>query len=275
RRHTIFSRDWSSDVCSSDLYADARKRNPFSLNASGFGADPWLYLYRWSRLFPIGVQENGDDLIDPAFAAKSSNDEITANRYLNMNLGTTLNFTDKWDLQADYAYTTENISETSSVPYVQGRTHWYGVGALRDESGSQVYVDENGNPTGPEGMMAYRFPMTDHTLKENTYFRQSSFRSKMHTFNVVTNYNLDLDAHQFKFMLGSNIVAYTWMDQFSKRGNLLNDDNPQFGYTVGTKDAGGRTNWDSQAGLFGLINYAFNGKYLFETSLRRDATSKF
>src|SRR5690606_40765269 len=83
RRHTIFSRDWSSDVCSSDLYADARKRNPFSLNASGFGADPWLYLYRWSRLFPIGVQENGDDLIDPAFSAKSSNDEINANRYLN------------------------------------------------------------------------------------------------------------------------------------------------------------------------------------------------
>src|SRR5690606_39190140 len=73
-------------------YADARKRNPFSLNASGFGADPWLYLYRWSRLFPIGVQENGDDLIDPAFSAKSSNDEINANRYLNMNLGTTLNF---------------------------------------------------------------------------------------------------------------------------------------------------------------------------------------
>src|SRR5690606_18676265 len=93
--------------------------------------------------------------------------------------------------------------------------------------------------------------------------------------NVVTNYNLDLDAHQFKFMLGSNIVAYTWMDQFSQRGNLLNNDNPQFGYTVGTKDAGGDTNWDSQAGFFGRINYAFNDKYLFETSLRRDGTSKF
>src|SRR5690606_11213775 len=151
-------------------YADARKRNPFSLNASGFGADPWLYLYRWSRLFPIGVQENGDDLIDPAFSAKSSNDEINANRYLNMNLGTTLNFTDRWDLQADYAYTTENISETSSVPYIQARTHWYGVENLRDENGSQVYVDENGNPTGPEGMIAYRFPMTDHTVKGDTYF---------------------------------------------------------------------------------------------------------
>jgi hypothetical protein len=49
-------------------YADGTKRNPNSLNGAGFGADPWLYLYRWSRLFPIGVQEQGEDLIDPAFS---------------------------------------------------------------------------------------------------------------------------------------------------------------------------------------------------------------
>ncbi len=30
-------------------YADGTKRNPNSLNADSFAADPWLYMYRWSR----------------------------------------------------------------------------------------------------------------------------------------------------------------------------------------------------------------------------------
>ncbi|RZL06535.1 MAG: SusC/RagA family protein, partial [Pedobacter sp.] len=145
-------------------YSDGTKRNPNSLNASGFSADPWLYMYRWSRLFPIGVQENGEDLIDPAFSARMSNDQIRSEKFLNLNLGATLNLTKSWDIQADYAYSTQNNLTTSSVPYVQGRTHWYGVEALRDANG-QVYVDENGNRTDASGMIAYRFPLTDHTVK--------------------------------------------------------------------------------------------------------------
>lgn len=255
-------------------YADATKRNPNSLNADAFTADPWLYLYRWSRLFPIGVQEQGEDIIDPAFSAKMSNDQIRAEKYLNLNLGATLNITKAWDVQADYAYSTENNLFTSSVPYVQGRTHWYGVELLKDQNG-QVYVDENGNVTDPSGMLAYRFPLTDHTVKANTYFSQSNFMSRRNTINVLTNYNLALDDHQFKFLLGSNIVSFDYSNQYATRSNLLNNDNPQFNFAVGTENSGGGTNWDSQAGFFGRINYTYKDKYLFETSLRRDATSKF
>lgn len=256
-------------------YADGTKRNPNSLNADGFSADPWLYLYRWSRLFPIGVQENGKDIIDPAFSAAMSNDEINANRFLNLNLGTTINIMKNWDLIGDYSYQTENKAETSSVPYVQGKTHWYGVEVLKDENGQNVYVDENGVPTDNGGMLAYQFPMTDHTTKANTYFYQYGFRSKRHTFNATSNYNLDLGNHEFKFLLGTNIVAYNWVDHYSRRTNLINNDNPQFNFATGTETSGGGTNWDSQVGFFGRFNYAFNDKYLFETSLRRDATSKF
>lgn len=256
-------------------YADATKRNPNSLNSGGFTADPWLYLYRWSSLFPIGVQENGKDIIDPAFSAKKSNDEINANKFLNLNIGTTINITKKWDLQGDYSYQTENKAETSSVPFIQGKTTWYGVELLKNADGQNIYVDEEGNPTDNGGMLAYQFPMTDYTVKDDTNFYQYGFRSKRHTFNALSNYNLDLGDHKLKFLLGTNIVAYTWVSQYSQRTNLLNNDNPQFNFATGTETSGGDTNWDSQVGFFGRLNYAFKDKYLFEASLRRDATSKF
>jgi len=256
-------------------YAAGTKRNPNSLNADAFAADPWLYLYRWSRLFPIGVKENGNDIIDPAFSARMSNDQIRDEKFLNLNIGATLNLTKAWDIQADYAYSTQNNLSTASVPYVQGRTHWYGVEALRDANGAQVYVDENGNPTTTGGMPAYQFPLTDHTVKANTYFSQDNFRSIRNTFNILSNYNLTLNKHQFKFMVGSNIVGYDFSSQYSTRNNLLNNENPQFNFAVGTETSGGTANWDAQVGFFGRVNYSFDNKYLFEASVRRDATSKF
>lgn len=256
-------------------YADGTKRNPTSLNSAGFTADPWLYLYRWSRLFPIGVQENGNDIIDPAFSARMSNDQIRAEKFLNMNLGATVKLTKNWNIVADYASSTENNLTTSSVPYVQARTTWFGVNRRLDANGNQIFVDENGDPTNSGGIPAYEFPLTDHTLRENTFFSQNNFRSKRNTLNALSNYNLDLKNHQFKFLVGSNIVSYDFDSQFSTRGNLLNNNNPQYNFAVGTQTSGGSANWDSQVGFFGRVNYAFKDKYLLETSLRRDATSKF
>ena len=256
-------------------YSDGTKRNPNSLNADAFAADPWLYLYRWSRLFPVGVQENGKDIIDPVFSARNSNDQIRNKKFLNLNLGTTLNITNNWTVDADYAYQTDNRTETSSVPYVQGKTHWYGVEVLKDENGQNVYVDENGVPTDNGGTLAYQFPMTDHTVKDNTYFYQSAYRFKRHTFNAFTNYNLTLQEHDLKFMLGTNIVAESWNSNTSQRMNLINNENPQFNFATGNQYASGSANWESQAGFFGRFNYAYNDKYLFETSLRYDGTSKF
>lgn len=256
-------------------YADATKRSPNSLSVDGFTSDPWLYLYRWSRLFPIGVKENGQDIIDPEFSARSSHDKINAKRFLNLNFGTTVNITKNWDVQGDYAFQTENNAETSSLPYIQGKTHWYGVNNLNDADGNRIYVDENGQQVTTGGMPAFEFPMTDHTLKTNTNYYQFGLKSKRHTFNAVTNYNLDLGDHQMKFLLGTNIVAYNWTSHYANRTNLINNDNPQFNFATGIQESGGGANWDSQAGFFGRINYVYKDKYLFETSLRRDGTSKF
>jgi hypothetical protein len=76
-------------------------------------------------------------------------------------------------------------------------------------------------------------------------------------------------------LAGANIVGFDYSSQYSTRGNLLNNDNPQYNFAVGTETSGGTADWDAQVGFFGRINYAFKDKYLLEATLRRDGSSKF
>ncbi|TJZ61975.1 SusC/RagA family TonB-linked outer membrane protein [Sphingobacterium olei] len=258
------------------MFAEARKRYPTSLNTGGFGADPWLYLYRWSRLFPIGVQENGEDIIDPAFSASAAPPSIKNDRFLNLNLGTTIDFTNNWNLVADYSYNSENTFNSAAVPYVQAKSTWYGVNAARDAEGNPIYVDEAGNVTEDGGVPAYEFPIADHTTKDNTYVSRGSLRAQRHTVNAFSTYNLNLgNSHELKFMAGTNIVAYDIVGHTSRVNNfLLNPDNPQFQFATGEQFVTGSNEWDSQVGFFGRFNYAFQDKYLFEANLRRDGSSR-
>jgi len=259
------------------MYSEGTKRYPNSLNSGGFASDPWLYLYRWSRLFPIGVQENGQDIIDPAFSAGASIPSKDNKRYANLNIGTTIDLTSKWNIVADYSYIAQNDMTTSAVPYVQAKSHWYGVNPWRDASGNQIYVDEAGNPTDNGGVPAYEFPIADHTTKDNSYVARFSGRLKKHTLNAFSTYNLDIsDIHAFKFMVGANLVSQDYISQSSRVGNfLMNAHNPQFQWATGERTVSGSNIWESQAGFFGRFNYALKDKYLFEANVRRDGSSKF
>src|SRR5690606_18172520 len=110
----------------------------------------------------------------------------------------------------------ENNLLTSSVPAVTMRSHWdTATAAWLDENGAQVYVDDEGNPTNTGGVPAHRFILREHASKNDTYFSQYNFRSKRNTFNILSNYTLDLKDHQFKFLIGSNIVGYDYSSQTS------------------------------------------------------------
>lgn len=260
------------------MYSEGKKRFPTSLNTAGYGADPWLYLYRWSRLFPVGVQENGQDIIDPAFSANASPASEKIDRYINLNLGTTIDLTKNWNIVADYSYSGTNTLNTAAVPYVQAKSTWYGVNARRDEDGNPIFVGADGNITDTEGVRAYEFPVVDHTTKDQTYISRGTLQSKRHTLNAFSTYNLNLATdHELKFMLGTNIVSYEIIGSTAKQGGfLLNDgSNPQFDFATGERSVSGSNAWDSQVGFFGRFNYAFKDKYLFEANLRHDGSSKF
>ena len=74
----------------SAIYSDRYKRYP---GVGTTSADPWLYLYRWSPLFPIGVMERDHYLQEPAYEMMAGNTDSLRNKYFNMNLGMTINFT--------------------------------------------------------------------------------------------------------------------------------------------------------------------------------------
>jgi TonB-linked SusC/RagA family outer membrane protein len=256
------------------LYSDRTKRYANSL--TGFGADPWLYLYRWSRLFPTGVLENGEELRDPYWDTKSALTATLGQKYNNLNLGTTIDITKNWNLIADYTFDRREELFNSGVPERWAREPWYTPVLLKDENGNQIYVDENGNRTETGGVPAYQFPLVNTVPKTSSNVYSSTYIEQRHTVNAYSTYNLNINNnHQFKFMLGTNIVAGRWNSHNSKRTELINTDNPQYSYGVGTDFAGGGANWDGLVGYFGRMNYAFNNKYLLEGNLRYDATSKF
>lgn len=262
------------NIRGSVLYSDRTKRYANSL--TGFGADPWLYLYRWSRLFPTGVLENGEEIRDPYWDTKSAATASLAQKYSNLTLGTTIDITKNWNIIADYTYDLREEITTSGIPERTAREPWYTPVSWKDEAGNQIYVDENGNRTETGGMPAYQFPLVNYILKTSANVYRSSYMEQRHTVNAYTTYNLNLSGnHQFKFMTGTNILAGRWSSQYSRRFELINNDNPQFNYGVGKEESGGNTNWDGLIGYFGRINYAFDNKYLLEGNLRYDGSSRF
>ena len=88
-------------IRASSIYSDRNKRYP---GVGTIVADPWLYLYRWSALMPIGVTENGHNLREAAYEIGASNTDNLENKYYNINLGFTVNFTKDWDFRFDYTY---------------------------------------------------------------------------------------------------------------------------------------------------------------------------
>ncbi|MFR5758159.1 MAG: hypothetical protein ACLUE2_07915 [Bacteroides cellulosilyticus] len=40
--------------------------NAYAYATNSTTADPWLYLYRWDSTYPIGYDENGNEMRSPA-----------------------------------------------------------------------------------------------------------------------------------------------------------------------------------------------------------------
>lgn len=100
----------------SAIYSDRYKRYP---GVGTTSADPWLYLYRWSPLFPIGVMERDHYLQEPAYEMMAGNTDSLRNKYFNMNLGMTINFTENWNFQFDYTYDRQMTDRNNSVVYFE------------------------------------------------------------------------------------------------------------------------------------------------------------
>lgn len=264
-------------VRASSIYSDRNKRYPGIGNTS---ADPWLYMYRWSPLFPMGVTEHGNPLKEPSYEMAASNTDNLQNKYYNVNLGFTLNITKNWDVKFDYTYDRQTSETNSSVTQYEAGATWYAPTAWI-ENGSQVFVNERGERVDTGGMPAYRFPVEKYYNSSGPGASQVGYQNKSvdnNTFNIYTTYNLQLGAekeHAFKFMVGMNRVTSKWSLHKGWKTNLIDLTNPQFPLASGDQFIEGDRNWEAQLGFFGRLNYSFEDRYFLEANIRRDGSSKF
>jgi TonB-linked SusC/RagA family outer membrane protein len=261
------------------LFSQRTKSYPYITNSTT--ADPWLYVYRWGPLQPFGYDENGNVLRSPASEAAQANTATQQYNYMNYNLGTTVNFTKAWSLEADYTFTNNQLLWNRPGTRYTAADTWSAPVAKLDENGNQIYVNTNGevvSASSPGAMPAWQLPLNTYTGKGSNpdHIRRESENTQMNTFNVYSTYQLKLPAeHDFKFMLGTNIVYSKRQNHWSQKTELLDINDPQFNKASGTQTSSGESFWESQAGFFGRINYVFNNKYLAEANLRYDGTSKF
>jgi TonB-linked SusC/RagA family outer membrane protein len=261
------------------LYSRRNKEYPYVTNSTT--ADPWLYLYRWSSMYPLGKDENGDPIRSPNSEVAAANTANILRNYLNASLGSTINITNNWRVDFDYTYTNQDELWKRPGTKYTARNSWASPVARFDASGNRVYVNSDGQvvpSTAPGAMPAFDLSKETYTAAgtapDHYYRRAENFFS--HTINAFTTYNLNLNQdHVFKFIAGLNRVTATTEWQSSQINQILDLNNPQIPFGTSTPAVDGNKAWEAQLGYFGRVNYAFRNKYLLEGNLRYDGSSKF
>ncbi|MGO1597118.1 MAG: SusC/RagA family TonB-linked outer membrane protein [Sphingobacterium sp.] len=261
------------------MFAQRNKLYPYATSSTT--ADPWYYMYRWSSIYPMGVDGNGADIRSPWSEFNASNEASMKRNYINLNAGATVNINDNWSVDVDYNFTNEDYDWFRPGTRFTAADSWIAPVQRFDESGNPVYVDGTGAvvPQGAEGAMpAYGLNTHEYTApgaNPDHVYARAAYEYK-HTLNAFTTYNLNLDeGHDFKFMAGTNVVSDFGKYNWTQKTNILDLGNPQFDLASGTVTGSGGTYWTSQAGFFGRVNYAYKNKYLFEGNARYDGSSKF
>lgn len=261
------------------MFSQRKKLYPYATNSTT--ADPWYYMYRWSSVYPMGLDENGSKIRSPWSEYDDANEASMKRNYINLNAGATVNMTKNWRLDVDYNFTNEDYDWFRPGTRFTAANSWIAPVQRLDANGNQVYVDNTGAvvPAGsPGAIAAYDLNTHEYTApgaNPDHVYARAAYEYK-HTFNAFTTYNLNLDnGHEFKFMLGSNLVSDYGKYNWTQKTNLLDLSNPQFDLASGTVTGSGGTFWTSQVGFFGRVNYAYKNKYLLEANARYDGSSKF
>ncbi|OYD41602.1 SusC/RagA family TonB-linked outer membrane protein [Sphingobacterium cellulitidis] len=261
------------------IFAQRKKLYPYATNSTT--ADPWYYMYRWSSIYPMGNDEHGSPIRSPWSEYSAANEASMKRNYINLNAGATVNMMKNWKFDVDYNFTNEDYNWFRPGTRFTAADSWIAPVQRLDAAGNPVFVDANGNVVASNttgAIQAYDFNTYQYTAggaNPDHVYARSAFDYK-HTLNAFTTYNLNLDeGHEFKFILGSNLVSSFGKYNWTQKTNLLDITNPQFDLASGIVTGSGGTYWDSQVGFFGRVNYAYKNKYLFEANARRDGSSKF
>ena len=269
--------DWLR-ISAGTMYSKRKKQYAYATNSTT--ADPWLYLYRWSTIYPM-TTEDGDPLRSPASEVAAANTAFQETNYNSLNGAVTITPLKDWKINFDYTHSNqEYITKRPGTRYT-ARDTWSSAIIKNDAAGNRIYVNDAGQvvPSTTAGAMpAYQLAMSTYTGSGSNpdHVYRLANNDQQNTTNLNTTYDLKImNDHLFKFMLGMNKVSWVSANNWSQILQLVDYENPQFSLAFGTQTAGGNEYWESQLGFFGRLNYSYKEKYLIEGNLRYDGTSKF
>lgn len=108
-----------------------------------------------------------------------------------------------------------------------------------------------------------------------TYVQSETKQVSMMTTSLYADYEHSWNNHNFKAMIGMNTEYYYQNKLMGKRFDVIDENVPSINTANGiSSNSGGANEWATM-GYFARLNYDYNGRYLFETTIRRDGTSRF
>jgi TonB-linked SusC/RagA family outer membrane protein len=260
------------------LYSKRNKRYAYATNSTT--ADPWLYLYRWSAIYPM-TTEDGDPIRSPASEVAAANTAFQETNYNSLNGAVTITPLKDWKINFDYTHANQEYITKRPGTRFTARDSWSAPLEKNDAAGNRIYVNDAGQvvPSTTDGAMpAYQLALNTYTGvggNPDHVYRYAK-NDQWNTVNLNTTYDLkSIDDHLFRFMLGMNQVGWKNGYNWSQTTQLVDYSNPQFDLAYGTQTTSGGEYWESQLGFFGRLNYSYKEKYLLEGNLRYDGTSKF
>ena len=254
------------------MYTNSTKSWAYATSSTT--ADVWYYLYRWGPTYPlVDKDEYGNNIRTGVYELKTANQATIKKSYASVNAGATITPVKNWNINVDYTYSNNNSQERDpGIRYLAGNSWSAAVNVDGTTMANNEWYTYNGLP---QSIVAKQLQLQDYTSSYDLIY-QDSFTSTRQTWNVTTDYTLNLaNAHELRLMLGMNSVDYKYTGVWGQRKDLLDINNPQFNLATGTQTSGGSASWSSTLGFFGRLNYNYKERYLLEANLRYDGTSKF
>lgn len=114
---------------------------------------------------------------------------------------------------------------------------------------------------------------------------EDNFRKTSYLVEPLVNYNKELKKHNFGVMLGATLlktkkrsanISVEGKDKDGKKAGFIDENFNTLDAALGGIFAGSGTevNYTRQS-VFGRFNYSYDGKYLFQATVRRDGSSRF
>ena len=120
------------------------------------------------------------------------------------------------------------------------------------------------------------FRLNDAVTMGPSSLNQTADRTKYQTFQATADYNKKIRKHDFSALLGYSFEKQGYRNLTGYRYKFPGNDLPflDAGSPDNQQSSGGGYDWAIQS-TFGRIRYNYNERYLFESTIRNDGSSRF